>query len=67
MVVGNGILLLNNVLVHQETGMASHVFHVLLVNNGTQLLYHAHAQPTHIGMVSTVEPVIVETDIGITL
>lgn len=66
MVEDNGITLKKLVLVHQETGTASLVFHAPPVNNGTQPLYHAHAQPTLSGTVSTVELATVETGIGIT-
>lgn len=59
----NGVLKPNNVSVHQETGTDSHVFHVPLDNNGTQLIIHVHAQLTLSGTVLTAELAQETTDI----
>lgn len=60
----NGVLKLNNVSAHQETGTDSHAFHVPLDNNGTQLITLVHAQPTLSGTVLTAELAQETTDIG---
>lgn len=60
----NGVLKPNNVSAHQETGTDSHVFHVPLDNNGTQLIIHVHAQLTLSGTVLTAELAQEITDIG---